>query len=56
MRNKKIEMAEQLLISTTMTIEAISFEVGYENTSHFIDAFKNLRGTTPARYRLGKSQ
>jgi len=55
-RNKKIEMAEQLLKSTAMTIEAISFEVGYENTSHFIDAFKNLRGTTPAQYRLEKSQ
>jgi len=53
---KKMEMAERLLNSTNKTIESIAFEVGYESTSRFIEAFKSVRGTTPAQHRLEKNQ
>lgn len=49
--NCRIEAAKNLLISTNAKIHDIGFQVGYENTTHFINSFKKHTGLTPLNYR-----
>jgi transcriptional regulator GlxA family with amidase domain len=48
----RIEEAKQLLETGTLSVEAIGFEVGYEDPNFFRRLFKRMTGVTPARYRL----
>jgi AraC-like DNA-binding protein len=43
----KLEYAYNLLKNGDKSVSEISSEVGYENTSHFIKAFKSKYNTTP---------
>lgn len=47
----RITKARTLLTETTLKIHEISYQVGYENTNHFIHHFKKITGMTPAVYR-----
>ncbi len=47
----RIEMAQQLLQNSTMTIEAIGFECGFSSASYFCKMFQQHTGTTPGQYR-----
>ena len=47
----RIEEAKQLLETGTLPVEAIGFEVGYEDPNFFRRLFKRTTGITPARYR-----
>jgi AraC-like DNA-binding protein len=49
--NKRLEFAKVLLETTDGSVADLSFESGFENTSHFIRAFKSKFGTTPLKYR-----
>ncbi len=49
--NKKIDTACYLLFTTKMSIQKLSEELGFSSLSHFIQTFKSLRHTTPAKYR-----
>ena len=44
-----------LLLSGTQSITEIAMEVGYENTSKYISAFKKEFGVTPAKFRAEKT-
>lgn len=48
---RRIEAAKGLLLSTNMKIHEIASQVGYENPTHFINAFKKQTGMTPLVYR-----
>ena len=48
---QKIQLAKTQLRSTTKSISQISAELGYVNTSHFINLFKRYEGITPSVYR-----
>lgn len=48
---RRIEAAKGLLLSTNMKIHEIASQVGYENPTHFINAFKKQAGMTPLIYR-----
>ncbi|MCW8885880.1 MAG: AraC family transcriptional regulator [Cellvibrionaceae bacterium] len=48
----RIEKAKRLLLSTTLSVGAVSNSVGYENQSFFIRTFKKLTGATPSQYRI----
>lgn len=50
----KIELAKQLLRETAKSISQISLELGYLNTSHFINLFKRFEGITPLNFRQNK--
>lgn len=50
----RINKAKLLLMETNLKIHEISYQVGYENTNHFIHHFKKLTGRTPAAYREHK--
>ncbi|MGN1015155.1 MAG: helix-turn-helix transcriptional regulator [Butyricicoccus sp.] len=45
-----------LLLSGNQSITEIAMEVGYENTSKYISAFKKEFGITPAKFRTAKGQ
>lgn len=47
----RIEAAKNLLLSGDKRIHEIAAEVGIENTTHFINLFKQRTGVTPLAYR-----
>lgn len=49
---KRLRKAKHLLSSTNFSINRISSEVGYDNTSHFISLFKKLNHETPKQYLI----
>lgn len=53
--HKRIEKAQLLLSTTTLHINEISFECGYNNVHYFCRLFKQTMGCTPSEYRVVKS-
>lgn len=49
--NKRIEIAKDLLIQTTLPVHIISDKVGYGNYSYFTKLFKKETNYTPFEYR-----
>lgn len=47
----RIGMACYLLRTTSLPVNAVSQQVGYEDNSHFCREFKNTKGVTPNAYR-----
>lgn len=50
-RMKKLQHAKQLLSQNKFSIEAIAFEVGYENLSAFSRRFTQVFGESPSQWR-----
>ena len=48
---KKMESAEQFIVTSDRPIKEIARMVGYDDCSHFNKAFKAFAGVTPATYR-----
>ena len=51
---QKVEIAKHQLRNTNKSITLIAGELGYVNTSHFINLFKRFEGITPLLYRQHK--
>ncbi|WP_431689401.1 GlxA family transcriptional regulator [Hahella sp. NBU794] len=51
LQNLRIENAKRLIETTRMSIESITFEVGYEDSNSFRRLFSERVGTTPSSYR-----
>ncbi|MEN0105552.1 MAG: AraC family transcriptional regulator ligand-binding domain-containing protein [Pseudomonas sp.] len=49
------EAAGALLHSTSLPIAIVAQRTGFSNTSNFVNAFRDWTGTTPQRYREGRS-
>lgn len=47
----RIEYAKVLLIEENLPVSEICYKVGYSNISYFIRLFREVTGTTPAKYR-----
>ena len=48
---KKLDLARRKVMTSELTISQISFECGFEDTSHFIRVFKQKNNLTPLQYR-----
>ena len=48
---RRLEHAKFLLQITDKNINELAFDTGFENTSHFIRAFKQTYGMTPLKYK-----
>ncbi len=48
--DKKLELAREKLQTGELQVKDISYEIGYENPSHFISAFKKKYGITPKQF------
>jgi AraC-like DNA-binding protein len=53
--NKRLEHALKILSNTNKTIAEISFESGFENSTHFSHTFKKHFGVSPLKYRQTNS-
>lgn len=51
MINERLHTAQNLLLSTDMSIAAVTEACGYESESHFIRQFRKRTGTSPGKYR-----
>ena len=49
--NYRINKSKTLLGETSLSINEIAFEVGFNNINNYIRSFKKLVGTTPMNYR-----
>lgn len=50
-RQKKIERAKKLLLTSDYSISEITDQVGYKDVSHFSKSFQSLTGKTPTNFR-----
>ncbi|MFH5833327.1 helix-turn-helix domain-containing protein [Halalkalibaculum sp. DA384] len=50
-RRKKMQLACRKLEESELTVTEIAFQLGFNNPSNFIRAFKTEFDTTPGRYR-----
>jgi len=48
---RKLDLARDKVIISDLSISQISFECGFEDTSHFIRVFKHKNNLTPLQYR-----
>lgn len=51
LKQKKLQLAHRYVLNTDSAIGQISFECGFEDTSHFIRVFKEAYGLTPLQCR-----
>jgi two-component system response regulator YesN len=51
-RDKRMEKAKELLVSTQLPILQIAENVGYPNEKYFSRLFRELEGVTPSEYRV----
>ena len=51
----RIETAAQLLRYSSLAVEEIAYNIGYESPASFSKAFKNRYGITPTHYRTDKN-
>ncbi len=51
MKERKLEAAENYLLTTNMSIESIAHQLGYGNSNGLIQLFKKEHGITPLAYR-----
>lgn len=49
---RKMEGAELLLVTTTMSVKQVAMRMGYDDCSYFNKTFKTFSGVTPAEYRM----
>ncbi len=52
--NIKLQHAKALMFSTNLSIEEISYQVGFNSTQTFYRVFKNKEGITPIEYKKQK--
>lgn len=45
----KLELSKKMLATGKMSVQEIAYEIGYENPSHYIAAFKKKYGVTPKK-------
>ena len=48
----RVQKAETLLLSNSMSITEISSQVGFDNVSYFIKQFRKFKGISPKQYQL----
>lgn len=51
MIRRRIGEAKRLLLTTGLSVQEISREVGYENSNYFSMVFKKIAGESPSRFR-----
>ena len=52
LKEQRLEKALRLLQKQEMSVTQVAYEIGYENISYFIRAFKGKVGLSPKQYML----
>lgn len=53
---RRLDYAQWMLYTTRKNISEITFESGFENSSHFCRAFKQRFGQSPLNYRKARNR
>jgi len=53
--DKRMSMAEHLLLTTDLKLDDITRQVGYQNAYYFIKVFRKYYGTTPTKFRQAQA-
>ena len=56
LKQRKLDLSLHRLLTSDLSISEISFECGFEDTSHFIRVFKEKYKATPHQYRQQRLQ
>jgi AraC-like DNA-binding protein len=56
LKERRLEKAASLLTNEETSVTQVAFEVGYENISYFIQAFKTQFGQSPKQYMLAQQR
>jgi AraC family transcriptional regulator, exoenzyme S synthesis regulatory protein ExsA len=56
LKQRKLDLSLHCLLASDLPISQISFECGFEDTSHFIRVFKKKYKITPHQYRQQRAQ
>ena len=56
LKQRKLNLARRLVLGSDLNINQISFDCGFEDTSHFIRVFKEQHHLTPLQYRQKHSK
>lgn len=51
LRNFRIEQAKKLILETDMKVYEVALSVGYNDSAHFVRAFKEVTGMNPKQYK-----
>ncbi len=54
--NKRIEQAQLLLLTSSLSVKEIASQIGFSNQSYFTAQFKRITGLTPLEYRKQQQQ
>lgn len=54
-RDRRLEMAKELLLYSNKSIGMIAYDIGYESMSYFSQIFKKYTGVRPKEYRMKKN-
>lgn len=49
--NRLVSEAKYLLVSTTLSVKEVAYELGFEDPNHFVSFFKKQQHKTPTQYR-----
>lgn len=53
-RDRRLELAKELLVYSNKSIGMIAYDIGYESMSYFSQIFKKYTGVRPKEYRMKK--
>ena len=53
---KKVEKAQLLLLTESVPVKEVAYQLGFEDDSYFNRLFKKMTGMTPQEYRRGQLQ
>ena len=56
LQEKRLERAKLLLDEKNISVTDLAYEVGYENISYFIKAFKGVYGASPKQYQMNRNR
>ena len=52
----RLQKAQQLLLTTNMSVTDITYDIGYSHVTHFTSLFKKETGLTPTEWRQKKRE
>ncbi len=56
LKTQRLTKAKNLIDSQEISVTQLAYEVGYENISYFIQAFKSRYGLSPKQYQLSQNR
>ncbi len=53
-KSRRLQESQTLLLHSDFNVSQVAYEVGFENSSHFVQSFRKAYGTTPMKFKQTK--